>query len=726
VANGLFTAPLDFGAGAFDGDARWLQIGVEGNTLTPRQKLTATPYALFALAAPWSGLSGIPAGFDDGTDDVGWALTGNAGTNPATNFLGTLDDQPLVLRVNNEAALRLEPNATSPNLIGGHSANAVAAGVHAATISGGGRSNRPNRVTDSYGTVGGGLGNEAGDGEAASPEGSGATVGGGGVNTASGRYATVGGGAGNIAIALYATVGGGAANGAIGLSATVPGGYDNTASGDNATVAGGFSNESSGLYATVPGGRDNTAGGSYSFAAGRRAKANHHGAFVWADSTDADFASTANDQFLIRATGGVGIGLSDPSTALDVAGTVTATGFKMPTGATNGYVLTSDASGVGTWQPGGGGGSSWSLSGNAGTTPGTDFLGTSDNVVLQLHVNGARALRLEPHATSPNLIGGYSGNSVASGVHAATIAGGGIAPGPNRVTANYGTVGGGLDNTASGEEGTVGGGCDNTARGESATVAGGDENTASGEDSTIGGGHHNTASGDSASTVGGGYNNIASGHTATVPGGGRNIAQGVYSFAAGHHAQANHDGAFVWADSNGFDFASSADNQLSARCTGGARFVSAIDGSGNPTAGVELAAGGGSWSSLSDRNLKENFRPLDAQAILARVARLPITEWNYKAQDDAVRHIGPMAQDFSAAFGVGESDRRIATLDADGVALAAIQGLHAMVREKEAQLADMAARLDQKDGEIAELTERLEKLEALIAALAAQKAGDER
>ena len=80
-------------------------------------------------------------------------------------------------------------------------------------------------------------------------------------------------------------------------------------------------------YATVPGGRDNVGGGDYSFAAGRRAKANHQGSFVWADSTDADLASSGNNQFLIRATGGVGIGKNNPASALDVNGTVTATGF---------------------------------------------------------------------------------------------------------------------------------------------------------------------------------------------------------------------------------------------------------------------------------------------------------------------------------------------------------------------------------------------------------------
>ena len=87
-----------------------------------------------------------------------------------------------------------------------------------------------------------------------------------------------------------------------------------------------------------------------------------------------------------------------------------------------------NADGSVTCEPvGGGGGDAWLLTGNAGTTPGTNFLGTADNQALELKVNRARALRLEPNATSPNLIGGYKDNSVTSGAWGATIGGGGKA-----------------------------------------------------------------------------------------------------------------------------------------------------------------------------------------------------------------------------------------------------------------------------------------------------------
>ena len=180
--------------------------------------------------------------------------------------------------------------------------------------------------------------------------GGGSTVTGGADNTASGANSTVGGGEGNVASTNYTTVSGGNANSATANNATVGGGNGNTASGMNSisaggngntasgqksVVAGGLSNQAtgtesavggggsniaSGTNATVPGGTDNEAAGNYSFAAGRRAKANHNGTFVWADDTNADFASTATDQFIIRAGAGVGIGTDAPAGQLDVQG----------------------------------------------------------------------------------------------------------------------------------------------------------------------------------------------------------------------------------------------------------------------------------------------------------------------------------------------------------------------------------------------------------------------
>jgi Chaperone of endosialidase len=89
-------------------------------------------------------------------------------------------------------------------------------------------------------------------------------------------------------------------------------------------------------------------------------------------------------------------------------------------------------------------------------------------------------------------------------------------------------------------------------------------------------------------------------------------------------------------------------------------------------------------SATSDRNVKERFEAVDPHAVLAAVATLPIERWSYKGEP--VRHLGPMAQDFAAAFGLGADDRHIFPLDAAGVALAAIQELLALTRAQEARL----------------------------------------
>jgi hypothetical protein len=316
----------EFGGNAFNGQARWLEIRVNcgsGDTdLSPRQPLTAAPYAHYALQSGGGG-------------DSFWSLSGNSGTTPGTHFVGTTDNQALELQVNSARALRLEPNTTSPNLIGGYSGNSVTAGVVGATIGGGGADGFPNQVTANYGTIGGGNNNTASSGYATVGGGWGNTVSkdyatvGGGINnaasgnyaiasggqgnTASGEFATVGGGQGNTTSGDHATVGGGQSNTASHFFATVGGGYNNTADDWAATVSGGSDNTAIGGFATVSGGASNTAGGGYSFAAGRRAKANHDGAFVWADSTDADFVSTRNDQFKVRASGGAWFEVSGSS-----------------------------------------------------------------------------------------------------------------------------------------------------------------------------------------------------------------------------------------------------------------------------------------------------------------------------------------------------------------------------------------------------------------------------
>ncbi len=131
------------------------------------------------------------------------------------------------------------------------------------------------------------------------------------------------------------------------------------------------------------------------------------------------------------------------------------------------------------------------------------------------------------------------------------------------------------------------------------------------------------------------------------------------------------------------------------RCTNGVTFTS---GSATVNQTVFWKPGSGSWSFTSDRNVKEAFRAVDGEAVLEKLSRLPITEWNYKGYLD--RHIGPMAQDFHEAFPLNGSNTTLNDADLHGVALAAIQGLN--------------QKLEAQRAENAELKKQLEKLKEMV------------
>lgn len=415
------------------------------------------------------------------------------------------------------------------------------------------------------------------------------------------------------------------------------------------------------------------------------------------------------------------------------------------------------------------GGDFWRLNGNAGTTPGTNFLGTTDNQPLELHINGKRVLRFESGIyygeETANVIAGYNGNSVGTAV-GATIAGGGSTDNTNRATASFATVGGGRDNEASNGWAIVCGGLSNTASGQESVVCGGRENVADSMWSTIGGGGYNqitrgawyatiagggsqipsngnlvsgrggtigggtlnevfggygtisggcinqtgTEAGEpeySYATVAGGYGNKATGLYSVVSGGKANEARGDYSFAAGRRAIVEGNGSFMWADSTDAGFYRTTANRFYVRSSNGVYLYT----SGDLSSGVYLSGGGTSWNTMSDKASKRNIRQVNGKEILAKLLQVPISQWSYKTQDSSIEHIGPMAQDFYAAFGLGEDDKHINTIDPDGVALAAIQGLYEMLMDKEDEIAKLKK---EKDAQISGLEERLAALEAAI------------
>lgn len=496
VTNGLFTVVLGdttlpdmagIGAALFSQPGLqlriWFNDGVNGfAALNPAQNLTPTPYAIQAI-----NVSGTVAGAQ---------LTGAIPQSVLPGFHGNYET------------------------VGG--GNGSIASAPYATVGGG----QNNTASGTNATVAGGDDNLA--------DGQWATIGGGNDNTNSGEYATVGGGNGNTASGYESTVGGGGiddsyyyapGNVASGDYSTVGGGTGNKAGGvgyGESTVGGGYGNIASGDGATIPGGWYNIASGETSFAAGENASALHQGAFVWADSQNGTFVSTGNDQFLIRAQGGVGIGTGSP------------------------------------------------LEGD---------LSINTNTYLFSHIIYLRGGTGIDH----NHGLAYCGPTVTN--FAPTV----LPDGP--VLWGFG---GGVLGSSSG----------------------------------------------------------------------------------GNHA------VLTWNSSN-------------------------VSVAGTVTANGVLLT--------SDRNAKENFTPLDSESVLAKVAALPVTEWNYKTDSQGVQHIGPMAQDFQAAFRLdGSDDKHISVVDEGGVALAAIQGLNQKLNDKESEVQDLKQQNDL-------LARRLTELEATVKQMAAQE-----
>jgi hypothetical protein len=305
----------------------------------------------------------------------------------------------------------------------------------------------------------------------------------------------------------------------------------------------------------------------------------------------------------------------------------------------------------------------------------------------------------------------------------------------NLALTDYATVAGGSDSRASGIGAFVGGGGwdgltwrGNEASGNASVVSGGVGNQAQASWGTVSGGVFNTAGPSGWATVGGGDSNTASGEHSTVPGGYQNMASGQYSFAAGRQAYATFDGAFVWNSygspatnftdhrfhvlaPNGF----SVDYDTQRPDGGGSKWV--VIGTQFPGQTIGTWTGaylsdGGAWEPNSDRNRKENFGEINALDILQRVACLPLKTWNYTNEATSVRHLGPVAQDFHAAFALnGADDRHIADVDEGGVALAAIQGLNQKLDTENAAVRD---ELKRRHAENAELRRRLEALEQII------------
>ncbi len=443
----------------------------------------------------------------------------------------------------------------------------------------------------------------------------------------------IGGGDGNtnLSNAGFSVIAGGQDNQTASGWSVIGGGRGNviTSGTQYSTIGGGFVNTNSGSYATVPGGNENYALGAYSFAAGDQAQALHQGAFVWADSEGGAFGSTSNNQFAVRANGGVNFVTSGAGMALDGPLTVSSLNATGTMNIKAGTAMSLKCNSTLTLQ------TSSSLEllapleiqlGSAGTIVDIGGLVQFDGFIMGLPIfqNGIIS-------DGPVGIGTGSPQQVLSVMGGMNIDQGSLNTGI--ITTNALTFG-------------------------------------------------------SASTEG-----IASQRTGTLP-------TGLYDlvlYTAGSPRLTIMNGGNV-----GIGNSSPA-------------HLLVVGNSGSPA-----YCDGTTWQSGSDRNSKAGFAAINPADVLAKVAALPISEWQYKVDTEGSKHLGPMAQDFHAAFGLnGRDDKHIATVDEGGVALAAIQGLNEKLVETE-----QAVKI--RDGEIQtlqqqndSLAERLNELEATVKQLAA-------
>jgi len=514
-----------------------------------------------------------------------WRMTGNAGTDPANNFIGTTDNKAFAVRVNGGRGLEIDPVssglfASSVNILAGGNMNLISSGVLGGVIAGGGVS-APGTLSDR--------------------------------NQVLGDFGTVSGGSGN--------------------SAT-----------NDATVVGGGQNQALGSYAVVAGGISNYAS-AYSFAAGTQAKANHSGSFVWADNSGGDFATARSNTFIIRAAGGVGIGVTNPVplAALDVGGNVYVEGDTLQLrGSTNlEYPYLRGRNGAVEL----GGGTALLKTIRLWNVAAADYM---DLMAGQITCSGPVNTSGYPVNLSGSLNGlGYN-----------TDFGGQTVNGPVLYGQTSGALG--INADAVTKHGVL---------------------------------FWNT------SGVGINMNN-PNGASLYVKGDRPGLWQQSVGWFENINGSSNTSPALrVVTDSgntpDGALSVSANGTGLIARFGNSSDFVADIRTNGTIDAVV--------FNPTSDRNAKEHFKPVDALAVLEKVTALPISEWNYKVAE-GIRHVGPMAQDFQAAFNLGEDDKHIATVDADGVALAAIQGLNLKLTEE----------LERRDVENTELKQRLEKLEQLV------------
>ncbi len=231
------------------------------------------------------------------------------------------------------------------------------------------------------------------------------------------------------------------------------------------------------------------------------------------------------------------------------------------------------------------------------------------------------------------------------------------------------------------------------------TVASGNESFAAGF-KTKAIGPSSAALGEEAQAAGGsalaaGFRTQALGNASMATGTGT-VAAGAASVALGSVVTAQGDGSFAFGDRNTGFPVNAGPNEFLVRAFGGIGLNTGVN------IGCDLPAGTGAWACTSSRLAKEGFEAVDGETMLERLATVPIQRWRYRGTEAA--HLGPTAEDFHAAFGLGESATKIATVDANGVSLLAVQALERRTAALQAENTALRA-------ETTELGRRLEVLE---------------
>lgn len=857
----------------------FLEVVVNNTALTPREQINSVAYALHARAAMIAGgvsPNGItsamiatgavqavnvangavgngqlaanavnasnivgnsitPAQMNAATfSNMFWKLDGNAGTTPGTHFIGTPDNQKLVVKVSGQQVVRYEPTVDTPSIVGGYSGNS-AGGLEGVTISGGGTviATQPNIVTNNghYGTIGGGYANKV--------YGYGAGVFAGSVNRALGDFSFVGDGQYNTALGNFSVIGGGQQNTVQTNSGNslIVGGQNNTiqTNSSNNAIVGGQNNTimESSQTSLIGAGSGNTIedftyGGFIGAGGNNMIRTNASQSVIgggWYNIIQpyTSYSTIGGGAYNVVQAGQsynfIGGGYSNSA---GLGGRTTIGGGQENT-ANQAYSAVLGGlknSAVGTHAIVGGGFGDYAYGRSSFIGGGSNNQAMADRAMI----GGGAYNNIDSGSLGSAIAGGYQNsitiNSTQSGIGGGNLnnianstesfLGGGyymtitnsprsaIAGGEHNsiVTADHSFIGGGQLNCISNSawDSVIGGGSINNIQPNAnyGFIGGGTQNSimTNAIQGTIAGGQLNQIGvGASYSFIGGGYGNSTTGIYSSVPGGQYNVAGGANSFAAGNNARAIHDNSFVWNDGQAGPVTTTTNNQFLIHAAGGVGIGTTntytnlvINGSmgftdnqtpeifmyqtGNsysgrmilahspaypsyglyyndnvdqmvfqgdslhPALSIGLYAGnvgvgvmsptnkfqvgvngaycnGLTWTSVSDQNRKENFEPVNPDDVLARVAAMPVRKWNYKEESTEIKHIGPTAQDFHAAFGLGPNNTSITSIDEDGVALAAIQALNAQMQQQKSEMLQLKAENEQLKAQLGRLAQRM-------------------